>query len=250
LRLTDNATTSFVFNNISSGLSALWSSGALAFGTASDTFTERLRIDSSGNVGIGTSSPSVRLDVNNGGASVEQWIRTGSGFSSTLFLKPNGSGGGLRFQAEAGETATIYNTLNSPLTFGTNNTERARIDTSGNLMVGTTSSSGAASNTTRVIGGIFSTLRSSASVATNTATTIATLPSGEGNYMVSASLNGSATPADYNEVAMVCVSNTTTSITVLVNAAQLSLSMSGLNLQVTHLQGATQTIQYSVLRIL
>jgi fibronectin-binding autotransporter adhesin len=50
LRLTDDATTSFVFNNISSGLSALWSSGALAFGTGNNTFTERARIDSSGNL--------------------------------------------------------------------------------------------------------------------------------------------------------------------------------------------------------
>jgi hypothetical protein len=50
IRLTDNATTSFVFNNVSSGLSATWSSGALAFGTNSTTFTERMRIDTSGNI--------------------------------------------------------------------------------------------------------------------------------------------------------------------------------------------------------
>jgi hypothetical protein len=111
----------------------------------------RLTIDNTGNVGIGT-TPSVRLDVNNGGASVEQWIRTGTGFSSTLFLKPNGSGGGLRFQAEAGQTATIYNTLNSPLTFGTNNTERARVDSSGNLLVGTTTLGGANGFSIDVVG--------------------------------------------------------------------------------------------------
>jgi hypothetical protein len=81
LRLTDNATTSFVFNNISSGLSALWSSGALAFGTASDTFTERMRIDTSGNLLVGTTavagSASNAAIVSNGG------VKTASGSVST-----------------------------------------------------------------------------------------------------------------------------------------------------------------------
>jgi hypothetical protein len=199
--------------------------------------------DANGNLGIGTASPS------------------SLGSNITTLDVSGAAGGGIRFQRTSATATNGYISALSgefrvgvvdalPLTFFTTNTERARIDASGNLLVGTTSSSGSASNTARVIGGVFSTLRSSASVANNTATTIATLPSGEGNYMVSASLVSSGTPADYNEVAMVCVSQSNTSITTLVNASQLSLSMSGLNLQVTHLQGLTQTIQYSVLRIL
>jgi hypothetical protein len=66
LRLTDNATTSLVFNNISNGLSALWSSGALAFGTANNTFTERMRINTAGNLLVGTSTSYTRLTVSNG----------------------------------------------------------------------------------------------------------------------------------------------------------------------------------------
>jgi hypothetical protein len=97
---------------------------------------------------------------------------------------------------------------------------------------------------------VFATLRSSASVAHNTTTTLATLPSGEGNYMVSASLTNSSDPTGYNEVAIVRVSQSSSAITILADASVLSLSMSGLNLQVIQGQGATQTIQYSVLRIL
>jgi hypothetical protein len=52
LRITDNATTSFVFNNVSSGVSGIWSSGAIAFGVGSGTFTEAMRLNASG-LGVG-----------------------------------------------------------------------------------------------------------------------------------------------------------------------------------------------------
>jgi hypothetical protein len=52
----------------------------------------------------------------------------------------------LAFNAGTGFTGsaatTIYNTSAIPMIFGTNNAERARIDSSGNLLVGTTSAGG------------------------------------------------------------------------------------------------------------
>ncbi len=64
LRITDNATTSFVFNNVSSGVSGIWSSGAIAFGVGSGTFTEAMRLNSTG-LGVGT-SPTGKLTIGTG----------------------------------------------------------------------------------------------------------------------------------------------------------------------------------------
>jgi hypothetical protein len=134
LRLTDNATTSFIFNNISSGLSALWSSGAVALGTGSGTFTERMRIDASGNVGIGTSSPAsdAALHVNRAGASFPT-IKITNGTTGA------GNVDGFDLICGSGGEAYVYNRETQPLLFGTSNAERMRIDSSGNVGIGTSS---------------------------------------------------------------------------------------------------------------
>ena len=141
-------------------------------------------------------------------------------------------------------------TNGTQISFETAGSEAMRIDSSGNLLVGTTSSSGAETNTARITGGLFSTHNGTQSVAYNTATTVATFPSGEANYIVSASLINSGAPATYNAVAVVGTSQSSAAITTLNSTSGMTLSMSGLNLQVTQGQGTTQTIAFSILRLL
>ena len=81
--------------------------------------------DASGNVGIGTSSPAVKLDVVNGSIRVNE---DGAG-TKVITVRSNW----------AGVDPAINVTTNNSLLLMTNNTERARIDSSGNLLVGTTS---------------------------------------------------------------------------------------------------------------
>jgi hypothetical protein len=168
--------------------------GNLVFTYGNDT--EGMRIDSSGNVGIGTSSPSSKLTVNNGNVEIQSGnsllirpagnsndtrlvaLTTGGldvvwgGATSTSIMNwSNGGNVGIgttspselfsiykasgdpafKNQSSAGSifivnrSATsamdLLNSMNGPMTFATNNAERMRIDSSGNVLVGTTTSS-------------------------------------------------------------------------------------------------------------
>jgi hypothetical protein len=104
-------------------------------GTSSSTplkFTtndiERMRITSGGNVGIGTTSPSGQLHLNGSANLLMTNTANTSGFEIGLL-------GGT-----SDATAYIYQRANSAMIFATNNSERMRITSGGNLGLGVTPS--------------------------------------------------------------------------------------------------------------
>ena len=86
-----------------------YENGYMRFATNS---TERIRIDSSGNVGINTSSPAEKLHVNNGASDCQVRV---AGRSRNLYLGQDVNG------------AIIYSDGAAPMLFYTNATERLRI---------------------------------------------------------------------------------------------------------------------------
>ena len=126
-------------------------SGALTFGTttynASGGAVERLRIDSSGNVGIGTSSPSSELTVSSGASSaaVHSYTQLEIESSSHSALQFSGSTGAeqwIWFADDASSTPVggiTYYHGGPYMAFRVEGSERLRIDSSGNVGIGTTS---------------------------------------------------------------------------------------------------------------
>ena len=104
-----------------------------------------------GNVGIGTSSPAQKVEVN-ASANSQQWIslrnlNSGSGSSMGLLLGNDANSafgsifcGSTSYSSFGGASSINLGTYSTtPLVFFTNNAERARIDSSGNLGIGTSS---------------------------------------------------------------------------------------------------------------
>ena len=101
---------------------------AIRFGSGN---SEKMRITSSGNVGIGTNSPSNTLHVNSGSTNEVAKFESTDG-AAYISLKDSTTTHGLQGIGSIGDALVMYS----------NNGERMRINSAGNVRIGTTSAGG------------------------------------------------------------------------------------------------------------
>jgi len=103
--------------------------------------TTAVTIDTSQNVGIGTTSPSYKLDAISTGGTQTARFRSGDTATTVDIASFERSDSAVRavINYNSSDGAMTYGTsTNHPIAFKTNNAERMRIDSSGKVFVGTT----------------------------------------------------------------------------------------------------------------
>ena len=217
--------------------------GSIVFFTGtSSSNSERMRIDSSGSLLLGpTSSTGLSggdFAMKNASSIRFRNAADNAYVSALLFTSSNGLDIG-----SGGSLATI--------TFGIAGIgEVGRFNTSGNLLVGTTTSGGSTTNGRNVTAGAFTTRSGSQAIAsTGVATTLMTFNNNDGQFIVSMRGSGTGGPTTDDSVAIICINAGNASQTNLKTGSNVVISMSGLNLQVTQGLFATANISWSVMRI-
>jgi len=154
------------------------------------------------------------------------------------------------FSANTYDLGLAAGVTTGKLLFYTNDVNNMTLDASSNLLVGTTSSSGLVSNNAYIVGGNFSTVYGSGSIATS-ATTVITLPTRDGaNYLFSCqNISDAGTPSSYGATSIISQEGSVLAATAIQTASFTIIGVSGLNIQITSTL-ATKTYRWSLVRIL
>ena len=220
---------------------AVPTAGSLGFYPNGSTSGEKMRIDSSGNVGIG-GTPAQKLDVI-GSGSRTRW-NTSNAYVYQVISNP-------------ADSAYATNRVDAAShDWYVSNSAKMTLDSSGNVGIGVTSPaakldvSGTIKSTgVATLQVVKSKTGNTGSVANATATTLFALTGDyEESYIVNASVH-TADTANYFAVSLVVNSDTARSITALRTVGLMTITLSGGNVQATQLSGGNAVIYWNATRL-
>ena len=170
------------------------------------TYRDLLFLKNNGNVGIGTITPSYRLDVSGS-------VRFGDSAATSFLINLGTTGVGTTRSAYLygdGTTVSLLNQQNGSMWFGTNNIERLRIDASGHILPGNNNTQNLGSNSglwSNVYStNLYGTLQTASQPNITSVGTLSSLSVTGGNNLISTSTNFSA-PGTLDASAMLTWSN-------------------------------------------
>ena len=221
--------------NGGTGLTTL-ATGYIPYGNGTGALNSSANLFFDGtNLGIGTASPTQKLTIVG-----DISIKTGN----KLYL----------WDSTNGYAPNIKNAGTDNITFNTSsNVETVRIDSSGNLLVGTTTSPTGNSGKAAVIAGpiTYNGYNTTSSIANGASLNIITFSSSQaGNYLISGRQSG-LTNGGIVALALVAVGTSILSVTSLI-ATGMTFSASGAanTVQITNSAGGALTVSWSITQIL
>jgi hypothetical protein len=244
-QISTNATTSLIQATISGTGTYL----PMAFQAGG---SERVRIDTSGNVGIGTATPDI---YSQGGRMFTVSNTTASGYAWATLAGGSGGGGELDFGNQTIRHGAIASLNGSSLAFYTNSTnsgaavtEKARITSDGYLLVGTTTTTPSAPFGGVIFAGTFRTIVSSGTVATAASATLFTITV-DTAYLVTVQTQNAGGLSTTAIVRYVTGGNPVATTTLYADNGAFAVSVSGTAVRITNNLGGTVAYSHSSMRI-